>query len=94
MPMTDVEIGRMLQSFDEMSKQLESIVKKLELWQPIIDTAHKQQVDSRSRNLTLTVALVASIGVWLVTMSVWYIQKGGPVPVNTAPISIVGGSNK
>lgn len=83
MPMTDVEIGRMLQSFEEMGRQLEAICKKMELWQPVIEEAQKRQQDSRSRNLTLTIALVCSIAIWVVTMGVWYIQKGAPVPVMT-----------
>lgn len=67
MPLDDIEMGRLLQKMDEMVTQLESLNAKMTAWQPIIDEAQKQQIRSRSMNLSITAAT-------------WYIRSGGPMP--------------
>lgn len=85
MPLDDIEIGRLLQKMDEIGKQLDDLNLRMNQWQPIIDEAQKQQTDTRSAKLSLTVAAIIGFSLWITTMAVWYIQRGGAVPVQTTP---------
>ena len=82
MPLNDIELGRLLQKMDEMVTQLESLNAKVNAWQPIIDEAHKQQIRSRSMNLSITVAAVIGFSLFFLTAATWYIRSGGPMPQN------------
>lgn len=90
MPLDDIEIGRLLQSMDEMSETVRDMNIRMTRWQPIIEEMEKQMTEKRSRNLSLTVAAVVGFSLFFLTAATWYIRAGGAVPYNTVPVQAGG----
>lgn len=88
MPISELELGKTLQSVTEMTKQLENIVKLIEEWRPVIEELKKQQSDNRSRNLSLTVAAAVGFSLFFLTAATWYLRSNNaavPYNYNTLP---------
>lgn len=70
---------------EETKKNLEKLSGQLDTWKPMLEDMDKQSKDWRAIRTQLIIAAIIGFSLWIITMAVYYIQKGGPLPLSITP---------